>query len=61
MPEKSFELSFLSTPVNLDAKSRLGAFPGAMALSYYAEETNPMLVFEAQRWMTEILAACAST
>lgn len=26
-----------------------------MALSYYSEETNPILVLEAQRWMTEIL------
>jgi aminoglycoside phosphotransferase (APT) family kinase protein len=27
-----------------------------MALSYYSEETNPTLVREAHRWMTEILA-----
>jgi len=27
-----------------------------MALSYYTKETNPTLVLEAQRWMTEILA-----
>jgi len=27
-----------------------------MALSYYSEETNPILVREAQRWVTEILA-----
>ena len=27
-----------------------------VALSYYTEETNPILVSEARRWMTEILA-----
>lgn len=31
------------------------------ALSYYTVETNPVLVREAQRWMTEVLADSAST
>jgi aminoglycoside phosphotransferase (APT) family kinase protein len=32
-----------------------------MALSYYTLETNPVLVLEAQRWMTEVLADHART
>jgi aminoglycoside phosphotransferase (APT) family kinase protein len=32
-----------------------------MALSYYTEETNPILVREAERWMTELFADRVST
>jgi aminoglycoside phosphotransferase (APT) family kinase protein len=52
----------LSVDESTWARARGWALSQALgALSYYTLETNPVLVLEAQRWMTEILADPGST
>ena len=46
----------LSVEESTWARAHGWALPQALvALSYYTLETNPVLVLEAQRWMTEVL------
>ena len=46
----------LGRRLDLGSGSRLGALPGAVALSYYTLETNAVLVLEARRWLAAVLA-----